>query len=55
MQLKPTCRPRGMFSRFTIVKRVEQYALNWFNCLMVCPFWAKSGKYYSKSVGSHCL
>ena len=24
------------------------YSPNWFNCLIVCLFWAKSGKYYSE-------
>ena len=35
-----------MLSRFTI-QREKYYTLNWFDCLTVCPFWAKSGKYYS--------
>ena len=39
--------PRVMLSRFTI-KHAKHYAPNWFNCLIVCPFWAKSGNYYSK-------
>ena len=29
----------------------RHYALNWFNCLIVCPFRAKSGKYYSRKHG----
>ena len=36
-----------MLSRFTI-QRAKHYTPNWFNCLIVCPFWAKSGKYYSE-------
>ena len=52
-QLKPTCGPHAM-----------HYAPNWFNCLVVCPLWAKSSKYYSKvweinavmkRQGSNCL
>ena len=39
-----------MLSRFTS-KRARHYALNWFNCLIVCPFRAKSGKYYSRKHG----
>ena len=39
-----------MLSRFTS-KRARHYALNWFNCLIVCPFRAKSGKYYSRKSG----
>ena len=39
-----------MLSRFTS-KRARHYALNWFNCLIVCPFRAKSGKYYSRRLG----
>ena len=37
-------------SRFTI-KLANYYAPNWFNCLILCPFWAKSGKYYPKNRG----
>ena len=29
---------------------MKHYVLNWFNCLIVCPFRANSGKYYSKRV-----
>ena len=29
--------PRAMLSIFAI-KRAKYYALNWFNCLIVCPF-----------------
>ena len=47
IQLKSSCGPRAMLSRFTS-KRARHYALNWFNCLIVCPFRAKSGKYYSR-------
>ena len=47
MQLKSTCGPRAMLSLSTI-NRAKHYASNWFNCLIVCPFWAKSGKYYPK-------
>ena len=47
MQLKSTSGPRAMFSRFTI-KLAKHYAPNLFNCLIDCPFWAKSGKYYSE-------
>ena len=50
MQLKSTYGPRAMLSRFTI-KCVKHYASNWFNYLIVCPFWAKPGKYYSKKRG----
>ena len=50
MQLKSTCEPRAMLSCFTI-KRAKHYSLNWFYYLIVCPFWAKSGKYYSKKCG----
>ena len=50
MQLKFTCGLSAMLSHFTI-KRAKYYAPNWFNCLIVCPFWAKSGKYYSKNRG----
>ena len=50
MQLKTTCGPRAMLSRF-IIKHAKHYAPNWFTCLIVCPFWAKSGKYYSKKRG----
>ena len=39
-----------MLSRFTS-KRTRHYALNWCNCLIVCPFRAKSGKYYSRKRG----
>ena len=49
-QLKSSCGPRAMLSRFTS-KRARHYALNWFNCLVVCPFRAKSGKYYSRKRG----
>ena len=45
--MKSTCRPHAMLSR-SIIKRAKHYAPSWFNCLIVCPFWAKSGKYYSK-------
>ena len=47
MQLKSTCAPCATLSRFTI-KPGKHYAPNWFNCLTVCPFWVKSGKYNSK-------
>ena len=50
MQLKSSCGPRTMLSRFTS-KRAMHYALNWFNCPIVCPFGAKSGKYYSRKLG----
>ena len=50
MQLKSTCGLLAVLSRFTI-KRAKHYALNWFNCLVVSPFWAKSDKYYSKNRG----
>ena len=36
-----------MLSRFTI-QYAKHYTPNWFDCLIVCPFWAKSGKYYSE-------
>ena len=36
-----------MFSSFTI-QHAKHYTPNWFNCLSVCPFWAKSNKYYSE-------
>ena len=36
-----------MLSRFTS-KCAKHYAPNWFNCLIVCPLWAKSDKYYSR-------
>ena len=39
--------PRFLASPFS----VKYYALNWFDCLIVCPFWAKSSKYYSKKRG----
>ena len=45
-----TCGPRAMLSRFTI-KRAKYYAPDGFNCFIVRPFWAKSGKYYSKKCG----
>ena len=48
--MKSTYGPRAMLSRFTI-RRGKHYAPNWFNCLIVCLFWAKSGKYYSKKHG----
>ena len=35
-----------MFSRFTI-ECAKHFATNWFNCLIVCPLWAKSDKYHS--------
>ena len=50
MQLKSTCGPRAMLSRFTI-KRAKHYAPNWFNRLIVCSSGAKSGKYYSEKHG----
>ena len=50
MQLKSTCGPRAMLSRF-IIKRAKRYAPNWFNCLIVCLLEAKSGKYYSRKRG----
>ena len=50
MQLKSICGPRAMLSRFTI-KRGKHYAPNWFSCLIVCYFRAKSGKYCSKKRG----
>ena len=46
-QLKSTCGPRAMLSCFTI-KRAKDYVSNWFNCLIVCSYWVKSGEYYSK-------
>ena len=39
-----------MLSHFTS-RRARHYAPNWFNCPIVCPFRAKSGKYYSKKHG----
>ena len=45
--MKSTYGRRAMLSHFTI-RRGKPYASNWFNCLIVCLFWAKSGKYYSK-------
>ena len=39
-----------MLSHFTS-RRARHYALNWFNCPIVCLFRAKSGKYYSKKHG----
>ena len=42
-QLKSTCGPHAMVYRF-IIKREKYYAPNWFNCLIVCLFWRKSGK-----------
>ena len=50
MQLKSICGPRAMLSRFT-VKRKKHYAPNWFNYLIVCPFWARLGRFYSKKRG----
>ena len=47
MQLKSTCGPRAILSGLIS----KHYAPNWFNCPIVCPFWAKSGKYYSKMRG----
>ena len=48
MQLKSTCGPRAMLSRFTL-KCPKLYASNWFNFLVVCLSGQnKSGKYYSK-------
>ena len=47
MQLKSTCGQRAMLSRSTY-KCAKYYAPNLFNCLIVFPLWAKSGKYYSK-------
>ena len=44
-----TCGQRVMFSHFTI-KRAKHYASNCFNCFIVCLFWSKSGKYFSKRV-----
>ena len=52
-QLKSICRQRAMLSRFTI-KCAKHYAPIWFNCLIVCSFWAKSGKHHSESVGNSC-
>ena len=46
-QLKSSCGPRAMLCRF-IVKRAKHYTPNWFDCLIVCYFWAKSGKYSKK-------
>ena len=42
MQLKSTVGSRAMLSCF-IIKRAKHYAPNWFNYLIVCSFWAKSG------------
>ena len=39
-QLKSTCGPHTILSPFTI-KHAKHYALNWFNCLIVCPFLSK--------------
>ena len=50
MQLRSTCGPRAILSRFTI-KRVKHYVPNWFNYLIVCPFWAESDKYCSNRRG----
>ena len=36
-QLKSTCGPHAMLSRFT-VKHATHYASNWFNCLTDRPF-----------------
>ena len=53
MQLKSTCGPPAMLSRFTI-KRTKHYVPNWFNCLIVCPFRVKLANYYSKKHGNLC-
>ena len=34
-----------------LAKRAKRYALNWFYYIIVCPFWAMLGKYYSKQRG----
>ena len=52
MQLKSACGPRAMLSRFTIERDKHYASNNWFNCSIVCPFWAKSGKYILKSAGN---
>ena len=52
--MKSTCGPRAMLSRFTI-KSGKHYASNWFNCLVVCGFGGKSGKYYSRKRGKLML
>ena len=59
MKLKSTCGPRAMLSRFT-TKCVKHYASNCFNCLIVCPFSAKSGKHWEinavmKTKNSNCV
>ena len=42
----------GLKRRNRVNRLLEKhYALNWLNCLIVCLFWAKSGKYYSKKRG----
>ena len=43
MQLKSASGISAMLSRFTI-KRAKHYALNWFNCLIVCVFLGKVGQ-----------
>ena len=45
---KSNCWPRAMLSRFTIM-HAKHNALEWFNCLTIRPFWAKSGKHYSEN------
>ena len=50
MQLRSTCGPCATLSRFTI-ERAKHYTPNWYNYLIVCPFWVKSDKYYSKKRG----
>ena len=32
----------------------KAFSSNWFNFLIVLYFWAKLGKYYSKSLGNQC-
>ena len=53
MQLKSTCGPPAILSRFTI-KCAKHYVPNWFNCLIVYPFGVKSANYYSKKHGRLC-
>ena len=42
---------RHFIQTYSVITEAKHYAPNWFNCLIVCPFWEKSGKYYSEERG----
>ena len=51
MQLKPTCGPRAMLSRFTI-KRVKYCAPNWLIASLFVLFGQSQARIILKSVGN---